>query len=75
VLAVSDRGIGIAPADLPRVFERFYQAAGGRLHRGVRRLGVGLYVAREIVERHGGTMWVESTAGEGSTFYLTLPSA
>ncbi len=73
VLTVSDRGIGIAPDDLPRIFERFYQAAGGRLHRGVRGLGVGLYIAREIVERHGGTMWVESAPGEGSTFYLTLP--
>ncbi len=75
VLAVSDRGIGIAPHDLARVFERFYQAQGGRLHRGVRGLGVGLYIAREIVERHGGTMWVESAEGVGSTFYLTLPAA
>jgi signal transduction histidine kinase len=74
VVAVSDRGIGIAPADLPHVFERFYQAAGGRLHKGVRGLGVGLFIAREIVELHGGSMWVESAEGEGSTFYLTLPS-
>jgi signal transduction histidine kinase len=73
VVAVSDRGIGIAPADLPHVFERFYQAAGGRLHKGVRGLGVGLFIAREIVELHGGAMWVESAEGEGSTFYLTLP--
>jgi signal transduction histidine kinase len=72
VVAVSDRGIGIAPADLPHVFERFYQAAGGRLHKGVRGLGVGLFIAREIVELHGGAMWVESAEGEGSTFYLTL---
>src|SRR5918911_2309167 len=73
VIAVSDRGIGIAPGDLPHVFERFYQAAGGRLHKGVRGLGVGLFIAREIVELHGGSMWVESAEGEGSTFYLTLP--
>jgi signal transduction histidine kinase len=73
VVAVSDRGIGIAPADLPHIFERFYQAAGGRLHKGVRGLGVGLFIAREIVELHGGAMWVESAEGEGSTFYLTLP--
>jgi signal transduction histidine kinase len=75
VVTVSDRGIGIAPHDLPRIFDRFYQAEGGRLYRGVRGLGVGLYIAREIVERHGGTMWVESAPGVGSTFYLTLPIA
>ena len=73
VVAVSDRGIGIAPADLPHIFDRFYQAAGGRLHKGVRGLGLGLYIAREIVELHGGAMWVESAEGQGSSFYLTLP--
>ena len=73
ILAVSDNGIGIAPTDLPHVFSRFYQVAGGRLHRGVRGLGIGLYIAREIVERHGGAIWVESAENEGSTFYVTLP--
>jgi signal transduction histidine kinase len=74
LLTVSDRGIGIAAEELPHIFSRFYQGEGGRLYKGVRGLGVGLYIAREIVERHGGTIWVTSTPGEGSTFYLTLPA-
>ncbi|HWE62714.1 MAG TPA: ATP-binding protein, partial [Chloroflexota bacterium] len=63
----------IGLADLPRVFERFYQAAGERLHHGMPGLGLGLYIARGIVEQHGGSIWAESMPGQGSTFYLTLP--
>jgi signal transduction histidine kinase len=74
LLTVSDHGIGIAAEDLQHIFSRFYQGEGGRLYRGVRGLGVGLYIAREIVERHGGTIWATSTQGEGSTFCLALPA-
>jgi len=75
LIAVSDQGMGIAPADLPRVFDRFYQGDGGRLHRGIRGLGVGLYLARELVERQGGTVWADSVQGVGTTVYVTLPLA
>ncbi|MDB5075807.1 MAG: response regulator transcription factor [Chloroflexi bacterium] len=74
MLAVNDQGVGISPADLPFVFERFYQASGSQQHGGFPGLGVGLYIARGIVEQHGGKMWVVSTEGTGSTFYLTLPN-
>jgi two-component system sensor histidine kinase BaeS len=72
VVAVSDTGRGIAAADLPRVFERFYQGADGREvdSRGV---GLGLYLARTIVEHLGGRITVESETGRGSTFSVSLP--
>ena len=74
IVSVSDQGIGIPPHDTEHIFERFYQGQG-RLHKGHVGLGLGLYIARETVERHGGRLWVESTSGEGSTFYFTLPLA
>ena len=74
LVSVADRGIGIPEQDLTRIFERFYQARG-RFHRGHVGLGLGLYIAREIVERHGGRVWAESVEGKGSTFYFTLPLA
>lgn len=73
-IAVSDKGSGIPPADLDRVFERFFQSAEGR--RSSRRgMGVGLAIARRYVEAQGGEIRVESTVGEGSTFTFTLPAA
>jgi two-component system KDP operon response regulator KdpE len=75
VMAVSDQGMGITPADLPHVFERYFQTAGGRPRDGGLGLGAGLFVARGIVQQHGGSMWVKSGGtGGGSTFYLTLPT-
>jgi signal transduction histidine kinase len=70
---VSDTGIGIAAADLPRVFERFYQVDKTR---GPRRgTGLGLAIAQEIVTAHGGTIWAESAGpGHGSTFRIWLPA-
>jgi PAS domain S-box-containing protein len=68
-LWVQDSGRGLAPAELEHVFERGWQAdpkAGGK--------GLGLYISRRIVEAHGGTMWVESTPGRGTTFQVVLPS-
>ena len=69
---VADEGIGIAPEDVDRVFERFYrvenevtQSEGG--------VGLGLAVCQRIVEAHGGHIWVESDLGRGSTFHLALP--
>jgi signal transduction histidine kinase len=71
VLQVSDQGIGIPRQDLERVFERFYRVEN-ETTRKVGGVGLGLAVCRSIVEAHGGRIWVESTLGKGSTFYLTL---
>jgi len=73
VTAVSDRGPGIPPDALPHLFERYYRAREAREHRAG--LGLGLYIAKGLVEAHGGRIWVESRAGQGSTFYFTLPAA
>ncbi|HEY7294779.1 MAG TPA: ATP-binding protein [Dehalococcoidia bacterium] len=72
-IAVRDRGIGIPPEALERLFERFYRAENASQYTGG--LGLGLYICREIVERHGGTIAVSSAAGEGSLFTVTLPLA
>ncbi len=74
LVSIADQGVGIPARDLPHIFERFYQGEGrGRLHRGHVGLGLGLYIAREIVDRHGGRVWAESTEGKGSIFHFTLP--
>ena len=73
-VAVTDQGIGISPADLDRLFERFYRAHGQAAHE-IRGLGIGLYVVREIVQAHGGTISVQSREGEGSAFTVCLPLA
>jgi signal transduction histidine kinase len=73
-VAVSDQGIGIAKDQLARVFERFYQvdASATRLYEGI---GLGLNIAKRIVQAHGGEMWVKSKIGKGSIFYFTLPKS
>ena len=73
-LAVVDRGAGIAPQDLPHIFERFHQA-GEVLSREAEGAGLGLYITKRLVEAMGGTIDVSSTPGEGSTFRITLPLA
>jgi PAS domain S-box-containing protein len=67
---VTDQGIGIPQEAMPHLFERFYRAEE-KLARGG--TGLGLYISKQIVEAHGGHIWVESQAGEGSTFSFTLP--
>ena len=69
---VSDEGPGIAPEHLPHVFDRYYQGAHGPTAHGA---GLGLAIARGIVEAHGGQIWVESEPGRGSRFFFTLPLA
>ncbi|NOK35501.1 GAF domain-containing sensor histidine kinase [Corallococcus exercitus] len=69
-LTVKDHGIGIAPDDLARIFERFERAVSDRHYGG---LGLGLYITRQIVEAFGGTVSAVSTPGQGSTFILELP--
>jgi signal transduction histidine kinase len=69
---VSDTGVGVAPVDLPRLFEKFYR--GGqretKKHQGI---GLGLAIVKSIAERHKGQVWVESQLGKGSTFYFAVP--
>jgi signal transduction histidine kinase len=72
VLTVCDTGSGIAPADLPHIFERFYRAASVRGSGGT---GLGLAIARWIADRHGAQVTVESTVGVGTTFEIRMPAA
>ena len=72
-VAVADTGPGIAPEDLPRLFDRFYRADPSR-SRATGGTGLGLTIARRLVEAHGGTIEVESTVGEGSRFTVRLPA-
>jgi signal transduction histidine kinase len=68
-VAVADSGSGIPAEQLPHIFGQFWQ--GARTDR--RGIGLGLAIAKGIVEAHRGRIWVESTLGNGSTFYFTLP--
>jgi signal transduction histidine kinase len=70
LVQVLDRGSGIPAAELPRIFDRYYR---GKNHADIPGTGLGLYVCRQIVEAHGGRIWVESVEGQGSTFSFTLP--
>jgi signal transduction histidine kinase len=72
-IAVADNGIGISPGDLERIFERFYQVEPhlSRSHGG---MGLGLSIAKGLVEMHGGRIWAESVKGRGSRFTFTLPT-
>jgi len=72
LVSVRDRGVGIAPDDLPHLFDRFYRAPQAGVMRSGG-MGLGLYICREIVVRHGGTIGVESAEGVGSTFTFSLP--
>ncbi len=72
VVGVKDSGIGIAPADQPKVFEKFKQV-GDTLTDKPKGTGLGLPICKEIVEYHGGRIWVDSEPGHGSTFSFTLP--
>ncbi len=72
LVSVEDDGVGIAEGDLPHVFERFRQVDGSttRRHPG---MGIGLALARSLVELHGGTIWADSVVGRGSRFTFSLP--
>jgi signal transduction histidine kinase len=67
--SVSDTGRGISPEHLPHLFERYWQAREGERSGA----GLGLYIARGIVETHGGRIWADSTRGKGTTISFTLP--
>lgn len=70
---IKDTGTGIDPKDLPHIFDRFYRADKARSRSGAGGTGLGLAITREIINRHHGTISVESTPGEGATFIVNLP--
>ncbi|HEY2595249.1 MAG TPA: HAMP domain-containing sensor histidine kinase, partial [Chloroflexota bacterium] len=74
VLSVSDPGVGIPPEQLDAIFGLFYQAEDP-VSRRTGGMGLGLYISKEIVSRHGGRIWAESVPNEGSTFNVALPRA
>ncbi len=74
MVSVSDDGIGIPPEDLEKVFERFYRA-GNRSSVNAPGTGLGLAIAREVVDKHGGKIWLESELGKGTTFHFVVPAA
>jgi signal transduction histidine kinase len=71
-IAVQDCGIGLATSELEHVFERFYQVNASERTVG---LGLGLYISREIVERHEGRIWAESPPDGGARFVVELPDS
>jgi PAS domain S-box-containing protein len=73
LLSVSDPGIGIPADQQEHLFERYFRARNVSTH-SYGGLGLGLYICRDIVERHHGRIWVESEVGRGSTFYVALPT-
>ncbi len=74
IVSVQDFGIGISKLHQEKIFERFYRVTD-EAEKTYPGLGIGLYLSYEIVKRHHGQMWVESSKGEGSTFYIALPLA
>jgi PAS domain S-box-containing protein len=74
LVSVQDFGIGIAKEHQQKIFERFYQVTDHE-EKNYPGLGIGLYISFDIIQRHGGQVWVESQKGQGSTFHFTLPLA
>ncbi len=72
IISISDQGLGIPRKDINKIFDRFYRVDKARSrHQGG--TGLGLAISKEVVESHKGRIWVESTEGKGSTFYISLP--
>ena len=72
-IAVRDQGVGIPRREQQRVFEKFYRLDPNMMG-GVSGTGLGLYICRELVRRMDGSIWVESSEGRGSTFFVELPA-
>jgi signal transduction histidine kinase len=71
---VRDQGLGVAPEDQERIFEKFYRA-DPQMVRGVGGTGLGLYICKELIDRMGGRIWVEPNGDQGSNFVFDLPTA
>ena len=71
VISFTDNGIGIPKEKIDKIFDRFYRVDEASTH--FSGLGIGLFISAEIIKQHGGSIWVESKEGEGSTFYFSLP--
>jgi len=71
ILSVKDTGVGIPAADQPHIFEKFYRASNAP--KNTQGAGLGLAIVKTIVDNHEGRIWVESTPGQGTTFYVVLP--
>jgi signal transduction histidine kinase len=73
LLSVADNGIGIPPADLPYIFDKFYRVESDETA-DIQGTGLGLSICKSVVEQHGGQIWAESEHGCGSVFYVALPA-
>jgi signal transduction histidine kinase len=71
IICVSDEGPGIAPEDIPHVFDRFYRATEAAKH--TKGAGLGLFLTKAIIEAHGGNIWIDPEAGKGARFCFSLP--
>ncbi|MDP3991726.1 MAG: ATP-binding protein [Candidatus Colwellbacteria bacterium] len=71
-ISIKDTGIGIPPEDMPKLFTRFFRTENAAKME-IEGSGLGLYIAKNIINRHGGTIWAESILGRGTTVYFTLP--
>ena len=71
-ISVLDRGIGVPETDREQIFERFYQVEDA-IHHQSPGIGLGLFIARQIVQAHGGRIWYEPRDGGGSIFRFTIP--
>lgn len=72
IMSISDQGLGMPKKELAHIFERFYRVDKAR-SRAQGGTGLGLAISKEVIELHHGRIWVDSTEGKGSTFYISLP--
>jgi two-component system sensor histidine kinase VicK len=72
IMSISDQGLGMPKKELSHIFERFYRVDKAR-SRAQGGTGLGLAISKEVIELHHGRIWVDSTEGKGSTFYISLP--
>jgi signal transduction histidine kinase len=72
IVSIHDEGIGMAPSEIKRIFERYYRISGTE-EKKTMSVGLGLYITKVIIERHKGEIWVQSRKGRGSTFFFSLP--
>ena len=73
MIKIADTGLGIPEVDREKIFDRFYQSETSRKYGKKKGFGLGLSIAREIIQSHYGNIWVEDNAGQGSVFVVKLP--